>query len=580
MKKAIYAFSGDPITYGHIDIIERAARVFDEVIVGIGINPSKKYLFTLEQRTNMAKKALKNIRHVKVVSFEGLLVDYAYENEIPVIIKGVRNGGDFDYEIVLHYLSGSQKLDIDTFLLPARQDLSHVSSSGVKALQVEQGLIHDYVPLYVKMCLEARVSGQYIIGITGEIGTGKSYVSERIRRIGEKTNVPVHHIELDHIGHQITGTRSEPSYEKVRKLIAEKFGGNLRLPDGSINRKVLGEIVFKDRKKLAGLNEILYTPLLVRLRRELHSRKGIILFNAALILESDMSYLSNNNVILVTADKKSQKRRLEGRSLDAHQIETRLASQFNEREKRERLLSEIDKSGQGRLWTYENSDSSDESRLELLFDEVISELDIFGELRFQSMWKRLGIDRPFSSEYERVVGEYSSPKREYHTLSHVLSGLDELCEVKNLVSEPLAIECAWWYHDIVYDPMSSTNEEKSALDAGTSLGKAGLNGEFVNKVAGLIRWTRHDEIPEDEDARYIADIDLSILGKDALIFDEYDEKIRKEYGGIEKTAYDEGRARFLGNMLSRTSIYQTDYFKNKYESTARKNIERVLSRLK
>ena len=77
MAKAMYAFSGDPITFGHIDIIQRASQVFDHVIVGIGVNPQKQYTFSLEERTRMAKQSLTNIPNVEVVSFSGLLVDYA-----------------------------------------------------------------------------------------------------------------------------------------------------------------------------------------------------------------------------------------------------------------------------------------------------------------------------------------------------------------------------------------------------------------------------------------------------------------------------------------------------------------------
>src|SRR6478735_5475633 len=99
MNRAIYAFSGDPITFGHLDIIERAAKIFDELIVAIGVNPSKKYLFTLEERAQMAKAATAHIPNSKVIYFYGLLVDYAYENNISTIIRGLRNSEDFNFEI-------------------------------------------------------------------------------------------------------------------------------------------------------------------------------------------------------------------------------------------------------------------------------------------------------------------------------------------------------------------------------------------------------------------------------------------------------------------------------------------------
>ncbi|HQB60168.1 MAG TPA: adenylyltransferase/cytidyltransferase family protein, partial [Spirochaetota bacterium] len=80
MRKALYAFSGDPITYGHIDVVSRTASALDEVIVGIGVNPDKTYMFTLEERTEMAKKALNHLDNVKVMPVSGLLVDFAYEH--------------------------------------------------------------------------------------------------------------------------------------------------------------------------------------------------------------------------------------------------------------------------------------------------------------------------------------------------------------------------------------------------------------------------------------------------------------------------------------------------------------------
>jgi pantetheine-phosphate adenylyltransferase/dephospho-CoA kinase len=579
MKKAIYAFSGDPITYGHIDIIKRATKVFDEVIVGIGINLNKKYMFTLEQRTEMARRSLAGIANAHVVSFNGLLVDYAYENEIPVIIKGIRNSSDFDYEIVLHHLSESQKLDIDTFFLPARQDLSHVSSSGVKALQQEQGLIHEYVPLFVKMCLEARISGQYIIGITGEIGVGKSFVSEKLSEAGLKKNIPVHHIELDDIGHQITSTLSEPSYEKVRRCIVEKFGSEVRSGDGIINRKILGEIVFKDRNKLEELNEILYTPLLVRLRRELYLKRGIILFNAALIAESNMSYLCNNNVILVKADKESQKKRIESRNLTSDQTAKRLSSQFDEEEKKEQLLSQIKLTSQGTIWEYDNSDACDPLNIGVLFDDVLETIDIIGEMRFKSLWEKIGGSEPYQIEFERVIAEYSSKNRFYHALSHILAGLSELRQVRFFAVEPDALELAWWYHDIVYDPLSGANEEKSIDALKNCLNGSGIRKDIIDRASDLILWTKHDDIPKNIDAQIIVDIDFSIFGKSNSEFDDYEDKIRREYHMIPEEKYRKGRKEFISNLLKRKSIYTTDFFKKKYETIARINCGRLLGRL-
>ncbi|MBI5148417.1 pantetheine-phosphate adenylyltransferase [Candidatus Pacearchaeota archaeon] len=376
MVKALYAFSGDPITYGHMDIINRAAKSFDEIIVGIGANPEKEYIFTLEERRDIAQKSLADIPNVKVVSFSGLLVDFAYENGIPVIVKGVRDSKDFEYEASLHNAGETQKLGIETFILFARPELAHISSSTVKAIQKEQGLIHEFVPLYVKQCLEAKMSEQYIVGVTGEICAGKSYICKKFEELGKEKGVQVANIELDEIGHQILGDLKEPRYEEVRETIAKIFGEKVRQENGMINRKALGEIVFDDFQQLKKLNEIMYTPLLVRLRRELYGKKGLILFNAALIAESDMGYLCNNNVILINVDKKSQERRMRGRALTEQQIKTRLASQYNFDEKFKMLDKAIKRDNQGKIWLLNNSDNSDSSSIENTFDDVVRELKV------------------------------------------------------------------------------------------------------------------------------------------------------------------------------------------------------------
>lgn len=368
MAKAMYAFSGDPITLGHIDIIRRAAAVFDHVIVGIGINPQKNYTFSLEERTCMAKKSLLSISNVQVVSFSGLLVDYAYENGVSVIVKGVRNSEDFSYENILHQVGESQKLGIDTFILFAKPTLAHISSSAVKEIQKNQGFIRDYVPLFVKQQLEARICGQYIVGITGQIGSGKSYISNVLKTIGN--SIPVHNIELDHIAHQILGELKEPAYQNIRQELARQFGFDLVDSNSYIKRKLLGEIVFNDIGQLKKLNKIIYTPLTVRIRRELSGKKGLILINAALLAEADMLHLCNNNVILIKTDKQAQKTRLEQRNLGEDQIKTRIASQYTYEQKRSQIQLAIDKHGYGSLWEIDNSNNADSASIQHILNQV------------------------------------------------------------------------------------------------------------------------------------------------------------------------------------------------------------------
>ncbi len=374
MVNAIYAFSGDPITYGHIDIITRASKSFDQVIVGIGINPDKSYMFNLAERTEMAQRSLQHFSNVVVKPFEGLLVDFAYEQNLGVIVKGVRNSVDFNYENVLHQIGESQKLGIETHILFARPELSHISSSAVKSIQKEQGLIQEYVPLYVKQCVEQKMSGQYIVGVTGEIGVGKSYVCEAFRKLGQERGISVHNIELDTLVHQILHDLPHPRYDLVRSQIADTFGSRVLTPERHINRKELGRIVFFEDEALSQMQDIIHKPLLVRYRRELQGKTGLMLCNAELIAESGLSYLSNNNVVLVGCDEQTKNERLAQRSLDESQIQRRINTRFDSAHKRFLIETEIARERQGSIFMLDNSRDKDEIRF--TFERVVTELGV------------------------------------------------------------------------------------------------------------------------------------------------------------------------------------------------------------
>lgn len=374
--KALYCFSADPITYGHIDIINRAAKVFDEIIVGIGLNPSKKdFLFSLDERLDMARHSLSHIKNVQVVSFDGMLVDFAYEQNIPVVVKGVRDVKDFEYETVLHQVGESQKLGIDTFLIPANRELAHVSSSIAKAVQKEHGFVHEYVPLFVKQRLEARMSGQYIVGITGDIGVGKSYITKRLQEVCSQKGIPAHAIELDDVVHDILEGRPEQRYCDLRKEIITLFGESVALPNGAINRVVLGELVFGDKEKMDQLNRVVYTPLLVRLRKELYGKKGVVFLTSALLPESKSLYLCNNNIILVTADAQTQEQRLQSRNLTSDQITRRLSSQYRADEKKKIIDGAIAKDRHGTVWVVDNSVGASVT-VDALLDDIVRKLEV------------------------------------------------------------------------------------------------------------------------------------------------------------------------------------------------------------
>ena len=158
MKKiAICPGSFDPITYGHLDIIQRGAKVFDEVFVGVLHNSAKKSLFTLEERVNLIEEATAHIPNVKVESFQGLTVDYAKSKNACAMIRGLRAVTDFEYEMQITSMNRVLDDGIDTFFIMTNNQYSFLSSSIVKEVAKYGGNISELVPKSVQEALERKM---------------------------------------------------------------------------------------------------------------------------------------------------------------------------------------------------------------------------------------------------------------------------------------------------------------------------------------------------------------------------------------------------------------------------------------
>lgn len=151
MKKiALYPGTFDPITNGHYDIIERALRLFDEVIVAVAISTDKKPMFTLQERINMTKEALKNLKNVKVLGFDNLTVELARTHNATVLIRGLRAVSDFEYELQLGYLNNSLDDKIETVYLMPKLQHAFISSSIVRNLLKFNAKTEHLVPKEVQ----------------------------------------------------------------------------------------------------------------------------------------------------------------------------------------------------------------------------------------------------------------------------------------------------------------------------------------------------------------------------------------------------------------------------------------------
>ncbi|WP_291632341.1 pantetheine-phosphate adenylyltransferase [Clostridium sp.] len=146
MEKAICPGSFDPITNGHLDIIERASRVFDELIVGVLVNPEKKCLFSVDERVEQLKNVLKDLPNVQVKKFSGLLVHLMNKEGAGIIVKGLRSVSDFEYEFQMASMNNILDPSKETVFMMAKTEYCYVSSSSVKQVAMLGGSIKGLVP--------------------------------------------------------------------------------------------------------------------------------------------------------------------------------------------------------------------------------------------------------------------------------------------------------------------------------------------------------------------------------------------------------------------------------------------------
>jgi len=155
----VYPGSFDPITNGHMDIIERASKLCDKLIVAVLVNRSKTPVFSLEERVDLIKCSVKHLHNVEVESFSGLLIDYMNEKKAKVIIKGLRAVSDFEYELQMALLNKNLDSDIETLFMMTNINYSFLSSSSVRELATHKGSIDGLVPDCIKERVIKRFSG-------------------------------------------------------------------------------------------------------------------------------------------------------------------------------------------------------------------------------------------------------------------------------------------------------------------------------------------------------------------------------------------------------------------------------------
>lgn len=153
---AVYTGSFDPFHLGHEDIVRRAARIFPQLIVGVGINPEKPSMFAPTERVAMIREVLADLAGVEVIGFEGLTVRFARSRQARLLVRGIRALSDVDYEFTMSLTNSSLDADIETVFLMAHKEYTHLSSTLIRQIACHGGDLRDFVPLAVMQRLRAR----------------------------------------------------------------------------------------------------------------------------------------------------------------------------------------------------------------------------------------------------------------------------------------------------------------------------------------------------------------------------------------------------------------------------------------
>jgi predicted metal-dependent HD superfamily phosphohydrolase len=199
--------------------------------------------------------------------------------------------------------------------------------------------------------------------------------------------------------------------------------------------------------------------------------------------------------------------------------------------------------------------------------------------RWLALWHRLGALGSGRSVFAQLAQAYTEPSRAYHNTEHICDCLSQLDLSREFARKPDQVEAALWFHDVVYVPGAADNEDRSARLAETALAACAAPLETGRRVAELVLATHHLTVPRNPDARLVCDIDLSILGREPAVFDRFERAIRQEYAHIAEAEYRHERAAVLAGFLRRKSLYQTEYFRARFEQQARTNLKRGLRAL-
>lgn len=200
---------------------------------------------------------------------------------------------------------------------------------------------------------------------------------------------------------------------------------------------------------------------------------------------------------------------------------------------------------------------------------------------FKDLASRYSRDEVIHDTLWREIEEsYSMPGRYYHNLSHLEHMIEKAFQHRDKIGDFDVLLFSIFYHDIAYDPKRNDNERKSAEIAKRRMKEIGVPAERIEKCYRQILATRHHDLSSDNDTRFLLDIDLAILGEEPVKYEEYVQKVRREYAFYPKAVLNKGRMAILKNLLAKDRIFQTQPLYELYEKQARQNLMGELEKLK
>ncbi len=341
---SLFAGSFDLIHNGHLSILKEISEYSDKVIVAILNNDEKigKYLFSLKERIEITKRAIVEfgLNNVTVLSTEphDLLVDIYLKNNCTILFRGIRNPEDKSYEETQMSYHKLILPDLNVGYIRSKGNYGKISSSLIKTFVQHHVDISSYVPAFIKKQLEERIAVQYKIGITGQMATGKSFVTDELVKYFKSEGISVKSIKLDDLIREVYDEDS-PSSDAFRKQLANFCQKEVINLDGkTVNRKKLAQFMFDSTtsdEKRKYIQDYTKPLINMKYREALHNFKGLVLVEWAQLAEMGMGNLVNHNVVVVDSPNRAEF--IKQRGLSDEDVEKRGKFQWSAEKKIESL---------------------------------------------------------------------------------------------------------------------------------------------------------------------------------------------------------------------------------------------------